>query len=62
MVGSTTVYTVGGATKVGAVGRELEDAPARTKVDRSSLSTVRCPVAVEKDGVWSGAGSHGLRC
>jgi hypothetical protein len=62
VVGSMAVYTVGGATKVGAVGRELEDAPAWMKVDRSSLSTMRCPVAIEKDGVQGGVGSDGLRC
>jgi hypothetical protein len=34
-------------------GREPEDAPAWTEVDRIGLSTMRCPTAVEQDGAWS---------
>jgi hypothetical protein len=45
---------VGDAGEVRAVGREPEDAPAWTEVDRIGLSTVRCPAAVEHDDTWSG--------
>jgi hypothetical protein len=44
---------VGDAGEVRAVGTVPEDAPVWTKVDRISLSVMRCPVAVEQDGVWS---------
>jgi hypothetical protein len=45
---------VGDAGEVRAVGREPEDAPVWTEVDRIGLSAMRCPAAVEQDGVWSG--------
>jgi hypothetical protein len=45
---------VGDADEVRAVGREPEDAPAWTEVDRIGLSAVRCPTSVEQDGAWSG--------
>jgi hypothetical protein len=41
------VRMVGDDGEVRAVGREPEDAPAWTEVDRIGLSVVRCPAAVE---------------
>jgi hypothetical protein len=35
------------------VGREPEDAPAWTEVDRIGMSMVRCLAAVEHDDAWS---------
>jgi hypothetical protein len=47
------VHAVGDVGEVHVVGREPEDAPAWTEVDRIGLSTMRCPTAVEQDGAWS---------
>jgi hypothetical protein len=53
-VHEAAAHGVGDADEVRTVGREPEDAPAWTEVDRIGLSTVRCPAAVEHDDAWSG--------
>jgi hypothetical protein len=46
-VHEAVVRAVGDAGEVRAVGREPEDAPMWTEVDRIGLSAVRCLAAVE---------------
>jgi hypothetical protein len=53
-VHEAAAHVVGDAGEVRTVGREPEDAPAWTEVDRIGLSMVRCPAAVEHDDAWSG--------
>jgi hypothetical protein len=53
-VHEAAAHVVGDAGEVRTVGREPEDAPAWTEVDRIGMSMVRCPAAVEHDDAWSG--------